>query len=272
MDTKKCFSIKPGEIIVVKIGGSIFDSRDTTIEDVISLQKQGRPLVLVHGGANVVTKWLNQQNAKTDFYQGERITDRPALEMVTAVLGGLVNKEIAAAINTGGGRAVGICGADGSLIQGKIRDENMGYVGNVVKVDQSLLMALLEAGFIPVIAPVSLHSFDRPEAAPLLLNVNGDTVAAEIAAATGANKLVLLTDVDGIRDGAGKVLPCLTPDEAGALLASGVASGGMIPKLKACLKAVGNTRTTCIIIDGRRKHALLDAVTRGGSGTIIKPD
>lgn len=269
---KKHLTIKPGEIIVVKLGGSIFDSRDTTIEDVISLQKQGRPLVLVHGGANIVTKWLNQQNTKTDFCQGERITDRPALEMVTAVLGGLVNKEIAAAINIGGGRAVGISGADGSLIQSKIRDENMGYVGNVVKVDQALLITLLESGFMPVVAPVSLHSYDRPEAAPLLLNVNGDTVAAEIAAATGADKLVLLTDVDGIRDGAGNILPCLLPGEAEALLAQGIASGGMIPKLKACLKAVSNTRTTCIIIDGRRKHALLDAITKGGSGTTIKPD
>jgi len=154
--------IKSNEIIVVKLGGSIFDNKDTTIEDVVYLQKQGKPLVLVHGGANIVTKWLTRQNTNTDFFQGERITDRASLEMVTAVLGGLVNKEIVAAINTSGGQAVGISGVDGALIQGKIRNKDMGYVGNVVKVDKSLLMALLESGFIPVIAPVSLHSFDRP--------------------------------------------------------------------------------------------------------------
>lgn len=264
-------SIKPGEIIVVKLGGSIFDNRDTTIEDVVSLQKQGRPLVLVHGGANIVTRWLNQQNTKTGFYQGERITDRVALETVTAVLGGLVNKEIVAAINIGGGRAVGISGADGSLIQGKIRDENMGYVGSVVKVDQTLLIALLESGFIPVIAPVSLHSFDRPEASPLLLNINGDTVAGEIAAATGANKLILLTDVDGISDKSGKLLSQLSPAEAEALLVSAVASGGMIPKLKACLRGLSGGSTACII-DGRKRHALLREIEEGGNGTTISKE
>jgi len=268
----KQITIKPGEIIVVKLGGSIFDSKDTTIEDIISLQKQGKPLILVHGGANIVTKWLNQNNTKTDFFQGERITDQAALEMVTAVLGGLVNKEIVAAINTGGGKAVGISGVDGSLIQGRIRNKNMGYVGNVVKVDQSLLIALLESGFVPVVAPVSLHSFDRPETSPLLLNINGDTIAGEIAAAIGADKLILLTDVDGIRDQSDSLLPCLSPGEAEALLDSGVASGGMIPKVKACLRAVSNTTTTCVIIDGRRKHSLLDEVTAGGKGTTIKPN
>jgi acetylglutamate kinase len=146
----------------------------------------------------------------------------------------------------------------------------MGYVGNVVKVDKSLLMALLESGFIPVIAPVSLHSFDRPPEAPLLLNINGDTIAGEIAAATGADKLIFLTDVDGIHDKSGKLLPSLSPGEAEALLASGVASGGMIPKLKACLRALNNTSTTCAIIDGRKQHALLHEVETGGSGTTIK--
>ncbi|HEX78641.1 MAG TPA: acetylglutamate kinase, partial [Dehalococcoidia bacterium] len=109
------------------------------------------------------------------------------------------------------------------------------------------------------------------EASPLLLNINGDTIAGEIAAAIGADKLILLTDVDGIRNEAGSLLPCLSPGEAEALMDSGVASGGMIPKIKACLRAVSNAKTSCIIIDGRRKHALLDEVITGGSGTVIKP-
>jgi len=263
-------STKLNEIIVVKLGGSIFDSKDTTIRDVVYLQKQGKPLVLVHGGANIVTKWLTRQNTNTDFYQGERVTDQASLEMVTAILGGLVNKEIVAAINTSGGKAVGISGVDGALIQGKIRNKEMGYVGNVVKVDQSILIALLESGFIPVIAPVSLHSFDRPPEAPLLLNINGDTIAGEIAAASGAQRLIFLTDVNGIYDESNRLLPCLSPSEAEELLTSGVASGGMIPKLKACLRALSNTSATCVIVDGRKQHALRNEVEVGGSGSIIK--
>jgi acetylglutamate kinase len=256
-------------ITVVKLGGSIFDTRDTTIEDVVYLQKQGRRLILVHGGANLVTKWLKRQNNETKFFQGERVTDRTALEMVTAVLAGLANKETVAAIIAAGGRAVGISGVDGALVQGKIRNKEMGYVGDIVRINQELLLALLDAGFIPVVAPVSLHSFDRPAGAPLLLNMNGDTVAGEIAAAIGAEKLIFLTDVDGIRDQSGEFLPKLSPVEVQALLDSGVASGGMIPKLKACLRAT-TSATICVIIDGRKGHALTKEIEAGGCGTTIR--
>ena len=257
--------------IVVKLGGSIFDTRDTTIEDVVCLQKQGRPLVLVHGGANMVTRWLERQDTTTQFFEGERITDKAALEMVTAVLAGLVNKEITAAIIAAGGQAVGISGVDGALVQARIRNQKMGYTGNVVRVNQAPIAALLDAGFIPVVAPVSLYSVERPAGAPLLLNVNGDTVAGEIAAATGAEKLVLLTDVNGIRNGAGELVPALSPAEARALLDSGVAQAGMIPKIRACLRAISGTSTTCIIVNGRQSHALLRAVEAGDCGTSIEP-
>ncbi len=264
-----CKTIDLANTIVVKLGGSIFDSRDTTIQDIIRLQNQGAQLVLVHGGANLVTKWLGRMNAKTEFYQGERITDLTSLEVVTAVLGGLVNKEITAAINLGGGRAAGICGADGSLIQGRLRNEKMGFVGDVVGVDTEVLEALLQEDIMPVVAPVSLYSIDRPESAPLLLNVNGDTVASEIARECRAKKLILLTDVEGIRDGSGRAIDKLSPEQAEGLLASGVASGGMIPKIKSCLVAVSNGVTECIVIDGRRQHALIDAIAGNGGGTRI---
>lgn len=263
-------TITTRDLMIVKLGGSIFESRDTTIEDVVTLQKQGKLLVLVHGGANIVTKWLKRQNTLTDFFKGERVTNLASLEMVTAVLGGLVNKEIVATINTRTGKAVGICGADGNLIRGRIRNKEMGYVGDIIKVDYSLLTSLLESGFLPVIAPVSLHAYNRPPSAPLLLNINGDTIAGEITAATSARKFILLTDVDGIHDKAGKLLSNLSPTEVETLIASGVASGGMIPKLKSCLRALANTGTTCSIIDGRQEHALLNEIENGGTGTTIE--
>jgi len=256
------------KVTVVKIGGSTFGSHDTTIEDIVSLQQQGKLLVIVHGGANLVTEWLSKQGIPTRFVHGERVTDRATLDMVTAVLAGLANKEIVAAINNLGGRAAGISGVDGALIQGRIKDAEMGYMGEVVKVDTTLLETLLEAGYIPVISPVSLHSFDRPDGAPEILNVNGDPVAGEIAAAIGAEKLIFLTDVAGIRDQSGKLLPMLSPAEAEALLASGVASGGMVPKIRACLRALTTTLTACII-DGKQPHALLREMEGHGGGTRI---
>jgi acetylglutamate kinase len=257
------------KVIVVKLGGAIFGSHDTTIEDIVKLQQQGKSLVIVHGGANVVTGWLSRRGISTQFVDGERVTDKPALEMVTAVLAGLVNKEIVAAINSLGGQAVGISGVDGALIQGKIKDKKLGYMGTVVKVNTAPLKALLQAGYVPVVSPLSLHSFDKPDDAPQILNINADPVAGEIAAATGAERLIFLTDVVGICDQSGKLLPQLSPDEAEALMASGVASGGMIPKIKACLRALSNTSITCII-DGRQPHALLKEIEGHGGGTTIR--
>lgn len=257
-----------GKVIVVKIGGATFGSHDTTIEDIAYLQKQGMSLVVVHGGANVVTGWLTKLGISTRFFEGERVTDEETLEVVTAVLAGLVNKEIVAAITAAGGQAVGISGADGALIQGRIKDKEQGLTGTVVEVNPAPLLALLQSGFVPVVAPVSLHSFDRPDKSPLLLNINGDPVAGEVAAAIGAEKLVFLTDVAGIRDQSGELLPNLSPDEAEALMASGVASGGMIPKIKACLKALSGGCAACII-DGKQPHALRREIEESGIGTTI---
>ncbi len=259
------------KVIVVKIGGATPGSHDTTIEDIVSLQQQGKLLVVVHGGGRLVTDWLSKRGISTRFVHGERVTDKATLEMATAVLSGLVNKEIVAAINSLGGWAIGISGVDGGLIQSRIEDIELGYVGVVVKVDTALLETLLQAGYIPVISPLSLHSFDKPKDAPPILNINADPVAGEIAAAIGAERLIFLTDVAGICDQSGKLLAELSASEAEALVASGVASGGMVPKVKACLRALAGTSTTRII-DGRQSHALLREVEGKGEGTTIYAD
>lgn len=260
---------KLSKVIVIKLGGSMFANRDTTISDIVHLQKQGRQLVIVHGGGNMVTRWLTRLGIPTKIVHGERITDEATLEVVTAVLAGLVNKEIVATIIAAGGQAVGISGVDGGLIQARMRNREMGYMGDVVRVDPTLLATLLETGIMPVVAPVSLHSFDRPAKAPRLININGDPAAGEITAAIGAERLIFVTDVDGIRDKSGKLLARLSADEAAALLASGVASGGMVPKLRACLKALSGGATASII-NGNQPHILLKEVESGDCGTTIK--
>ncbi len=255
-------------VIVIKMGGSTFDKRDTTIEDIVSLQKRGKSLVIVHGGANVVTGWLKRLDIPTRFVHGERVTDAATLDVVTAVLAGLVNKEIVAAINNLGGWAVGISGIDGALIQGKMKNKEMGFMGGVVKINPAPLEALLKAGFVPVVSPLSMHSFDRPDGAPLIININGDPAAGDIAAALGAERIIFLTDVVGIRDQSGNLLSRLSVSEAETLLASGVASGGMVPKINACLRALTGT-SIARIIDGRQPHALIKEIEEQGGGTTI---
>jgi len=256
-------------VIVVKVGGATLGSHDTAMEDIVELQKRGKQLVVVHGGGKLITEWLAKQGIPSRFIQGERITDQATLEVAIAVLAGLVNKEIVSSINSLGGRAIGISGVDGTLIEGRIEHKEKGYVGVVTRVNTTVLETLLKTGFIPVIAPIGMNSSDRPTDTPPTLNFNADVVAGEIAAATGAERLIFLTDVAGINDSSGKLLPQLSPDEAEALVDSGAASGGMIPKIKACLRALSQTATTSII-DGRQSHALLREIDGKGVGTTIQ--
>ena len=259
---------KGNGVIVIKLGGSVISSKDSAVQSVVGLQKSGRKMVLVHGGASLVTKWLAAQGVASEFEQGERITDAKSLEVVTAVLAGLANKETTAAIIDAGGKAAGISGVDGKLIQGKARDSRLGYLGDIVKVDAGILETLIRDGFIPVVSPVSLNSFDRRPQDPLLLNVNGDAVAGEIAAALRAEQLVFLTDVDGVRNSDGKVIHKLNTEEIEALLAGGIAYGGMIPKLKACLRAA-RAGTICRIADGRIPRAAEMAISGDFAGSTV---
>jgi acetylglutamate kinase len=262
---------KKDKVIVVKIGGSTLGQHDTTLQDLVELQKRGRQMVVVHGGGKIITEWLTKQGSPAQFVQGERVTDRAGLEVVAAVLGGLVNKNLVAGLNDLGGRAVGISGVDGSLIQGKIKDKALGYTGAVVKVEPESVVTLLESGFIPVISPVSVNLGDRPAESSLLLNVNADTAAGEIAAALRAEKLVFLTDIAGICDKTGNVINRLTAIEAEAMIDSGVASGGMIPKIRAGIRAL-DSACTVRIIDGRKPHALLAEMQKSRGGTSISKE
>jgi len=266
---------KLNKTVVVKIGGATFGRHEPTVldigdvEDVVELQRQGKSLVIVHGGGKLITDWLTKRGISSRFVQGERVTDRATLEVAISVLAGLVNKEIVAAINSLGGQAVGISGVGGALIQGEVKNIELGYVGRVVKVNLAPLEALLQSGYIPVVAPIGLHSRDRPDQAPQILNINADVVAGEIAAAIGAERLIFLTDVAGIYDKQGSLIPHLSSGETEALLASGVASEGMIPKLRACLRALSSTQTVSII-GGKTPHALLKEIEEGDVGTTIK--
>jgi len=254
---------------VVKMGGATLGSHDTIIEDLVYLQKRGKKLVVVHGGGKEVTRWLTRLGISTRFIRGERLTDKATLQVVTAVLGGLVNKEVSAEINCLGGCAVGLSGVDGALVQGKIGNKEAGYTGVVGAVDVHLLKVLLDAGFMPLVSPLSLYSFDRPDGAAPLLNINADTVAGEIAAALGAEKLVFLTDVAGIVDEQGGLVRHLSPSQAEALISSGAISGGMIPKVRASLRALRTVLSACII-DGREPHALSREFESGPHGTMIE--
>ena len=258
----------PTGIIVVKLGGSTLGSHDTTLTDLVELQKRGRPTIVVHGGANVVTEWLGRLGVSTRFVNGLRVTDAETLKVVVAILAGLVNKELVAAIESLGGRAIGLSGIDGGLLGASIKDAQMGYVGEVVRVNPEPLQAILGAGFIPVVAPLSFQSPPDPGDNGFILNVNGDTAAGRIAAAIAAEELIFLTDVAGIYNTSGELIPQLSPQEAKTLLDSGVASGGMIPKIEACLLAAPTVHKTRII-DGRLPHALIKEVDGKMAGTTI---
>ena len=256
------------EITVIKIGGSTFGQHDTTLDDLVTLQSEGVKLIVVHGGGATVTAWMKKQGIEAKFVRGERVTDRAALEIATAVLSGLANKELVAAINLKGGRAAGISGVDGALIESRLRNPEMGYVGDVVKVNTGILQALLSAGFMPIVSPISLFSEGRNNDAPGFINVNGDPIAGTIAAAMGAARLIYMTDVDGVKDSAGNRIKKMTAAEAEGLIQSGVISGGMIPKITACLKAV-MTGTRARIIDGTRPNALVKEMRGQDGGTTL---
>ena len=257
-----------GKVIVIKIGGSTLGSTDTTMEDLVALQNKKISMVVVHGGAQLVTEWLGRLGISTSFIGGLRVTDKQSLEVVTAVLAGLVNKELVAAIEVLGGKAIGMCGIDGGLTEAEIKRPELGLAGEVINVNVNLLRILLEAGYIPIIAPISLGAANEIGKGIKSVNVNADNVASEIAVALKAQKLIFLTDVNGVHDSSGKVISHLTAKTIKQLNSSGATSGGMVVKVEACLRAL--TKVPVVrIIDGRVPHILLREMEGKETGTTI---
>ena len=249
--------------IVVKVGGSTLGAEDTTLADVVELRRGGAHPIVVHGGGAMITSWLERLGVKAVFIEGLRSTNAEALEVVIGVLRGVVNTRLVAEIDRLGGRAVGLSGVDGGLVQARRADERLGFVGEVTRVDREALRPVLESGAIPVIAPIGLEPPGQP------LNINADTVAGEIARALEAHCLVFLTDVEGVLDGSGRLVETLDRERAAELREAETLAGGMIPKIDACLRAA-ERGATAYVANGRVPRTLARIVAGEQLGTRIE--
>ena len=257
-----------GTTIVVKIGGSTLGEHDTTLHDLVALQKDGANPVVVHGGGKTISDWMAAQNVRPVFRDGLRVTDVDSLKIVVAVLAGLINKELVSQIAVAGGRAIGLSGADGGMLTARVKDPALGYVGEVTSVDTGAIEAAVDAGYIPVIAPVARCSSESPVYANSLMNINADTAAGEIAVALSAKRLYFLTDVEGVLDRGHRLISRVTARQAEALTSAGTISGGMIPKIEACVRALQSGGQSHII-DGRMPGALRQSIEGERLGTRI---
>ena len=248
---------------VIKIGGSTLGAEDTSLHDVVALQREGARPVVVHGGGALISDWLQRLEIESSFVDGLRSTSLPAMDVVVGVLRGVVNTQLVGEIGALGGRAVGLSGLDGGMVRAERYDERLGYVGRITGVDTGLLTSLLDAGLIPVIAPIALE----PPAQPL--NINADTMAGEIARALDAAELIFLTDVDGLLDGSGAVVEEIDAQRARALRDEGIVSGGMIPKIDACFRAA-DVGVASFIVNGTLPNMVRRIVSGERAGTRIK--
>jgi acetylglutamate kinase len=257
-----------GATVVIKLGGNAMGSdeaMESFARDVVLMQQVGVKPVVVHGGGPMINKMLNDLNIKSEFVNGKRVTDKATVEVVEMVLSGLVNKRIVQAINSQGGRAVGLSGKDANLMMCEQTNPDLGFVGTPTDMNPAIIDELGQAGLIPVIAPLG---FGR---AGETFNVNGDTAAGAIAGALNADRLLLLTDVSGVKGADGEVLTSLDSDMIRALTAEGVIAGGMIPKTETALAALADGVRAVVILDGRAPNAcLLELFTEHGAGSLIR--
>jgi len=258
------------KIIVVKYGGNAMTQPELQASfatDVVLLKYIGMRPVIVHGGGPQIGRTLARLGIQSTFVDGLRVTDDETMEVVEMVLGGRVNREIVALVQRAGGRAIGLTGCDDDMIRVTQRLENdrdLGRVGKIIDLDPAPIVAVANAGFIPVIAPIGI------DAAGVTHNVNADEAAGAIAAALSAEKLVLLTDIEGVKDARGELIRQLDTREVLKHIAEGTIRDGMIPKVECCMSALGAGVTTAHIIDGRVVHALLlEIFTDGGVGTLL---
>jgi acetylglutamate kinase len=250
----------------VKLGGSTLGSHDTSLRDIAESQGMWTHFIVVHGGGAKINEWLSRMQIEPKFIRGLRVTDEATLEVVVAVLAGLVNKQIVAQLGAYGADARGISGPDEGCLQAEQYDPELGFVGRVTSVNDAFLSFLCGApygGTVPVVAPIG---FDPSSGQ--LLNVNADTAAGEIAHAISAQRLIFLTDVAGVLDADGRLIERLTASEARTLIADGIAGGGMIPKLEAAIRAASAGCATRII-DGTQEGALRRAIAGEPIGTTI---
>ncbi len=249
------------EIVVVKLGGTTLADQRQVLAEIAAVARR-RPVVLVHGGGKRMTEWLERLGVPTRFEHGLRVTDPAALEVAAAVLRGVVNSELVAALRDLGCDAVGLSGVDGGLLIGE-RLPDVGLVATVVGVRRDLLDSLLVTGQVPVVAPLAR------DGEGVVCNVNADDAAAGIAAGLGARQLVLMTDVDGVRDAEGRKLDSLSPDEAEALIADGTIGAGMVPKVRAALASLAWEGTEAIIANAAAAGALARALDDPTFGTRV---
>ncbi len=262
-----------GQIVVVKYGGNAMINeslKQQVMEDIVLLHLVGVKVVLVHGGGPEISELMSRLGKKAEFVDGLRVTDKETIDIVQMVLAGKVNKTLVNLIEMKGGKAIGISGMDGHLIQAKVKDSRLGYVGDITKVNINPITDLLEKGYIPV---VSTLGCDKEGNA---YNINGDTAAARIAGALGAKRLIMMTDIAGLlrdKDDVSTLIPHVTISQAKKLFEEGVISGGMIPKVDCCIDAINHGVKKVIIMDGRVPHSILmELLTNEGAGTMVVGD
>jgi acetylglutamate kinase len=266
-----------GKTIVVKYGGHAMDGTGVSehfAQDIVLMKQTGIDPVIVHGGGPQIGTMLGKLGIKSSFVDGLRVTDAASIDVVEMVLTGSINKQIVSGINAAGGRAVGISGKDGNLVVArKLERKNglgqpqldLGFVGEPERVNPAVLETMINSDLIPVIAPIGVGPKGET------YNINADTVAGAIASATAAERLILLTDVEGVLDREGKLIAHLTVSQAHALIAAGTISGGMIPKIETAIEAVERGVRAAVILDGRIPHVLLlELFTEPGAGTLIE--
>ena len=258
------------KIVVIKYGGSAMQSetlKKSVMRDIVLLSLIGIKVVLVHGGGAEITEALNAAGKKTEFIDGLRVTDAETAEIVQMVLSGKINKGLVNLIQSIGGSAIGLSGADGHMISAKTLDKRLGFVGEITEISTSPITDLIEKGYIPIIATVGCDNKGN------IYNINADTAAAKIAEALKAESLISMTDTKGIlnnKDDGNSLIPEIKVKDADKLISQGIISGGMIPKIDCCIAAIKNGVKKVVIIDGRVPHAILiEILTDEGIGTMF---